>query len=72
MLTMLPKEKKRKKMSAYKEICSHCKGNGYIKHNGLYEETILQCQDCKSEGEHRYGQAEVDEFIYNTYFRKRV
>ena len=32
-------------------ICQTCKGNGYIKHNGLYEETIIQCRDCKSEGE---------------------
>ena len=32
-------------------ICQTCKGNGYIKHNGLYEETIIQCRNCKSEGE---------------------
>ena len=32
-------------------ICQTCKGNGYIKHNGLYEETIIQCKDCRSEGE---------------------
>ena len=32
-------------------ICPTCKGNGYIKHNGLYEETIIQCKNCKSEGE---------------------
>ena len=59
-------------MSAYKEICPNCKGNGYIKHNGLYEETTVQCATCKSEGELKYCQAEVDNFIYNTYFRKRV
>jgi DnaJ-class molecular chaperone len=67
---MLLKEKERKNM--YKEICPDCKGNGYIKHNGLYEETIVQCETCKSEGELKYAQSEVDNFIYNTYFRKRV
>ena len=67
---MLLKEKERKNM--YKEICPDCKGNGHIKHNGLYEETIVQCTTCKSEGELKYAQAEVDNFIYNTYFRKRV
>jgi len=56
----------------YKEICPDCKGNGHIKHNGLYEETIVQCETCKSEGEIKYAQSEVDNFIYNTYFRKRV
>ena len=32
-------------------ICQTCNGNGYIKHNGLYEETIIPCRNCKSEGE---------------------
>ena len=67
---MLLKEKERNNM--YKEICPDCKGNGYRKHNGLYEETIVQCETCKSEGEIKYAQSEVDYFIYNTYFRKRV
>ena len=31
--------------------CTACKGNGYTKHNGLYEETIIQCQVCDSQGE---------------------
>ena len=53
-------------------VGSRFKSNGYIKHNGLYEETTVQCATCKSEGELKYGQAEVDNFIYNTYFRKRV
>ena len=56
----------------YKEICPDCKGNGHIKQNGLYKETIVQCETCKSEGEIKYAQSEVDNFIYNTYFRKRV
>jgi len=53
---------------AYKEICKKCGGNGYVRK----EKDTVQCQDCKSEGEIKYGQAEVDSFIYNTYFRKRV
>ena len=53
---------------AYKEICKKCGGNGYVRK----EKDTVQCQDCKSEGELKYGQAEVDNFIYNTYFRKRV
>ena len=56
----------------YKEICPDCKGNGHIKQNGLYKETIVQCETCKSEGELKYAQSEIDNFIYNTYFRKRV
>ena len=32
-------------------ICVSFKGNGYIKHNGLYEETIIQCSVCNSQGE---------------------
>ena len=53
---------------SYKEICVECKGNGYIRK----DEDVIQCKTCKSEGELKYGQAEVDNFIYNTYFRKRV
>ena len=53
---------------AYKEICSDCKGNGYIRK----ARDVVQCTTCKSEGELKYGQAEVDNFIYDTYFRKRV
>ena len=53
---------------AYKEICPDCKGNGYIRK----ARDVVQCETCKSEGELKYGQAEVDNFIYDTYFRKRV
>ncbi len=56
----------------YKEICNKCKGNGYTKHNGLYKETTVQCDVCKSEGEIKYAQSEVDSFIYDTYFRGRL
>ena len=52
----------------YKEICTDCKGNGYVRK----DKDVIQCKTCKSEGELKYGQAEVDNFIYNTYFRKRV
>ena len=53
---------------SYKEICENCKGNGYVKVN----KNVHQCWACESEGEHRFTQAEVDEFIYNTYYRKRL
>jgi DnaJ-class molecular chaperone len=33
-----------------KVICSHCRGNGYIKHE--YTEFVYQCKVCKSEGEY--------------------
>jgi len=41
------------------KICPTCKGNGYIKHNGLYEETIIQCRNCKSEGEIKVDDSKV-------------
>jgi DnaJ-class molecular chaperone len=62
---MLPNEKRK---NMYKEICKDCKGNGYIRK----DKDVIQCTTCKSEGEIKYGQAEVDSFIYDTYFRKRV
>ena len=40
-------------------ICQTCKGNGYIKHNGLYEETVIQCPKCKSEGEIKVDDSQV-------------
>ena len=40
-------------------ICQTCKGNGYIKHNGLYKETIIQCKDCKSNGEVKNNDSKV-------------
>jgi len=57
-----------------KRICDNCRGNGYItvidKHN---KTNIHQCWICASEGEIKiYDQAEVDDFIYNTYYRKRL
>ena len=40
-------------------ICPTCKGNGYKVHNGLYEETIIQCWNCKSEGEIKVDDSKV-------------
>ena len=40
-------------------ICPTCKGNGYIIHNGLYEETIIQCNNCRSEGEIKINDSKV-------------
>jgi len=34
---------------------------------------VKQCWVCESEGELKnYDQAEVDDFIYHTYYRKRL
>ena len=57
----------------YKAICNNCKGNGYEKIvNTKGEKNIHQCWMCESTGEIKWSQAKVDDFIYNTYFRKRV
>ena len=56
------------------KICDNCRGNGYItvidKHN---KTNIHQCWECGSNGELKnYDQAEVDTFIYDYYFNKRL
>ena len=58
----------------HNKICDNCRGNGYItvidKHN---KTNIHQCWECGSNGEIKnYDQAEVDDFIYNIYYRKRL
>ena len=35
----------------YKEICSLCKGNGYITIEVKGKDEIKQCWECESEGE---------------------
>ena len=51
------------------KICDNCRGNGYIS----VIDRVHQCWKCESEGEFRnYDQAEVDDFIYNFYYRKRL
>ena len=64
---------------SYKEICSLCKGNGYItvvvtkkmtKNIDYEKDEIKQCWLCESKGEKEYSQAEVDDFIYKTYYKK--
>jgi len=57
-------------MMAYKEICKLCEGNGYIKLRVNTENTIKQCWECESQGEHTYTQAEIDNLIYETYYKK--
>ena len=54
----------------YKEICSLCKGNGYITMVIKDQDEIKQCWLCESKGGKEYSQAEVDDFIYNTYYKK--
>ena len=55
---------------SYKEICSLCKGNGYITMVIQGNDEIKQCWLCESKGEKEYSQAEVDDFIYKTYYKK--
>jgi len=55
---------------AYKEICSLCQGNGYITVIVKGEDKIKQCWLCESKGEKEYSQAEVDDLIYKTYYKK--
>ena len=54
----------------YKEICKLCEGNGYIKIRVNTKKEIKQCWECESEGEKKYSQADIDEMIYETYFKK--
>jgi DnaJ-class molecular chaperone len=56
------------------KICDNCRGNGYITVIDNQNKTnVHQCWECESEGEIRnYDQAEVDDFIYNFYYRKRL
>ena len=57
----------------YKAICDNCKGNGYINITNSKDITEpKQCWMCESTGEINWSQAKVDDFIYNTYFRKRL
>ena len=55
-------------------ICENCRGNGYlnvIDNKGLTQ--VKQCWICESEGEIKnYDQAEVDTFIYDYHFNKRM
>jgi len=55
---------------SYKEICSLCKGNGYITIVVKGKDETKQCWLCESKGEKEYSQAEVDDFIYKTYYKK--
>ena len=55
---------------SYKEICSLCKGNGYITVVVKGQDKIKQCWLCESKGEKKYSQAEVDDFIYKMYYKK--
>ena len=34
------------------------------------KDEIKQCWLCESQGEHNYNQAEIDKFIYETYYKK--
>ena len=55
-------------------ICDNCHGNGHLNvvdNQGLTQ--IKQCWVCESEGEIKnYDQAEVDTFIYDYHFNKRM
>ena len=58
----------------HSKICDNCRGNGYVTVIDNQDRTqVHQCWECESEGEIRnYDQAEVDDFIYNCYYRKRL
>ena len=55
-------------------ICDNCYGNGYLNvvdNQNLTQ--VKQCWVCESKGEIKnYDQAEVDNFIYGFYHRKRL
>ena len=72
LLTTLPWVKREEDQSymGYKEICSLCKGNGYITVVVKGQDEIKQCWLCESEGEKVYSQADVDDFIYKMYYKK--
>ena len=55
----------------YKEICKLCEGNGFIKLRINTKTEVKQCWECESEGEKKYTQAEVDDFIYKMYYKKK-
>ena len=56
---------------AYVALCGLCRGNGYITVVIEGKEEIKQCWLCESKGERILkNQAEVDKFIYETYFKK--
>ena len=56
------------------KICDNCHGNGYL--NVVDNQNVAQvkqCWVCESNGDIKnYDQAEVDDFIYNIYYRKRL
>ena len=56
------------------KICDNCKGNGYIRIDTVDgPNQIKQCWVCESEGElKKHVQKNVDSFIYEFYFKKRV
>ena len=58
----------------HSKICYNCRGNGYVTVIDKQDKThVHQCWVCESEGEIKnYDQAEVDDFIYNFYYRKRL
>ena len=67
---MVAKEEDQGFIMSYKEICSLCKGNGYITIEVEGKDEIKQCWLCESKGEKEYSQTEVDDLIYRTYYKK--
>ena len=56
------------------KICNNCGGNGYIRIDTVDgPKQVKQCWVCESEGElKKHVQKNVDSFIYEFYFNKRV
>ena len=65
------KREEGQRFMAYKEICSLCNGNGYITIPVEGNDEVKQCWLCESKGEKEYSQAEIDDFIYKMYYKKR-
>jgi len=49
---------------SYKEICSLCKGNGYITVVVKEKDEIKQCWLCESSGEKEWRQKNYDKIIH--------
>ena len=70
----MPMMKELKAPIKHSKLCDNCRGNGYVTVIDKQDKTnVHQCWLCEAEGEIKnYDQAEVDDFIYNFYYRKRL
>jgi excinuclease UvrABC ATPase subunit len=52
------------------KTCNNCRGNGYL--NVIDNQNLTQVKQCWVCEIKNYDQAEVDNFIYDFYYRKRL